>query len=54
MKEKLNQVHIVLDNAKEELSDLECLKLYEKIAEQLHSDIIEMQDRVRKRMENII
>jgi len=53
MKEKLNEVQLVLDNAKIDLSDMECLKLYELIAEDLHRDILEMQERVRARIEKV-
>jgi len=53
MKEKLNEVQLVLDTAKQDLSDMECLKLYEIIAESLHSNIIELQEKVRARVEKI-
>jgi len=53
MKEKLNNIRLELDTAKETLSDMECLKLYELIAESLNSNIIELQETIKERVERI-
>jgi len=54
MKERLNNIRLELASAREELSDMQCLNLYEAIANDLLIDILELQEEVRDRIENII
>jgi len=42
-KERINSVRVELDNIKQENSDMETLKVYTKILEDIEKDILELQ-----------
>lgn len=53
-KERINSVRVELDNIKQENSDMETLKVYTKILEDIEKDILELQERIVKRMDGIL